>query len=170
MSDTDSIIVSNIKNCMTQLNLLVNYKRPKYPHNSESTWALFKDEMKNTVLFFRGFILNVKSVVKLRSTKNSLDRADARLKEWAGKNESLYNPTQGDLLSTLLWCKEIIQYFLTNRSLMSQKIQNDVNASQEILTEMNKHNLITLQNLNLMEVKSQVDVETLLCRMKELND
>ncbi len=170
MNDTNSIIVSNIKFCMRELNNLVIYERPKYPDNSEIKWELFKNEMKKTVIFFRNFIVNVRSVVNLRSAKNSLEKADKYPKQWAGRHPVLYNPTQGELLPVLLHCKEIIEYLLKHLSLMSEKIQENVKNSQEILTELYKHKLSDLHELNLMELKPQVDIQTLLCQMKDLND
>ena len=171
MTDIDSIIVSNIKFCMKELNNLVNRSRPKYPDNSEFKWELFKDAMKKTVISFRQFTQDVRSVEKLQSAKSSLDEADTWLKDWAGRNEVLYNPTRGDLLPVLLYCKKVIEYLRTHLPQNAEELQNVVNNSQDIQTELSKYKSSDLYNLNLMEsVKSQSDIHTLLCQMKDLND
>jgi hypothetical protein len=123
------------------------------------------------VISFRQFTQDVHSVENLQSAQSSLIEADDWLKHWARGNEVLYNPTKGTLLPVLLYCKEIIEYLLTHLPHMSEELQNVVNNSQDIQTELSKYKSSEIYNLNLMKsVKSESGIHTLLCRMKDLND
>ena len=100
---TEQIIFGNIKQCMREMNNLVDHKRPKYILNSEPQWEVFKTEMQHTVNFFVNLPkIYIRERKNLESTQSSLKRAQDELRTWANGSTVLYNPTRGDLLPVLL--------------------------------------------------------------------